>query len=397
MITPSLPALAARWKCGDCDSPRSKPEKRMPTGWKRKGETVYCPVCWRKRYILRSITIAVAAPETGSWEELRTALRAMWIQTTQLSNWILTELYARDVQRSGVEKMPPMKPVYLYPEIRARFPALPSQTCAALEKAVTAKYRAKRYEVVWTCASALPTHRYPTPFPVPNQAWSIAMERDQPVVTLPVGGERVQLRLRGGTRYRRQLDSVRHIVAGGAEKGQLDIYPQGKDILCKIVAWMPRRGSEEKVPDNVLVVRSTAGSLIVALNAEDGNLWTYNADHVRRWSAEHRKQLQRWAEDSKAEHRPVPPFAERRALAALRYRRRMATTCNQIATMIAGYAVRRKFSGVRYDDRTRDFCPDFTWAALACKISEKCDEAGITFDVVVASADEAKETQAPLA
>lgn len=107
----------------------------------------------------------------------------MWTVTTQASNWMMTELYARDVRRgSGEEKMPAMKPVYLYPEARARFPELPSQTVAAMEQAVTKKYRAERRDIIWTCRRSLPTYRYPSPFPIPGQGWSIALDNNQPII-----------------------------------------------------------------------------------------------------------------------------------------------------------------------------------------------------------------------
>jgi hypothetical protein len=41
---------------------------------------------------------------------------------------------------------------------------------------VEAKYRAKRYEVVWTCAASLPSIRYPQPYPMHNQSWSFAFD-----------------------------------------------------------------------------------------------------------------------------------------------------------------------------------------------------------------------------
>src|ERR1035441_6419496 len=86
------------------------------------GDATYCPQCWRKKYILRAITMPVASPLDCSWEELRKALRTMWAQTTAASNWIMTELYARDMRRGSEEKMPPMARVCLYPQARARFP-----------------------------------------------------------------------------------------------------------------------------------------------------------------------------------------------------------------------------------------------------------------------------------
>jgi len=122
----------------------------------------------------------VSSPLDCSWEDLRKALRAIWVQTTAASNWMMTELYARDVRRGSEEKTPPMTRVYLYPEARARFSGLPSQTVASLVNSVQRKYLAVRYPVAWTAAASLPTHRYPTPFPVPSQGWHAQLKRTRP-------------------------------------------------------------------------------------------------------------------------------------------------------------------------------------------------------------------------
>src|SRR5213596_2725755 len=86
---------------------------RLPKGWKRHKEVVHCKDCWRKAYVLRAAIIPVAEPLSGSWEDFRAALRTMWIETTRASNWIMTELYKRDVRRNGDAKMPKMTRSYL--------------------------------------------------------------------------------------------------------------------------------------------------------------------------------------------------------------------------------------------------------------------------------------------
>ena len=85
----------------------------MPSGWKRRSQDIFCDACWGKRYVLRAITVPVVAPVDMKWEELGGVLRQMWAASTQASNWILTELYARDVRRTGKEeKLPPMPKIY---------------------------------------------------------------------------------------------------------------------------------------------------------------------------------------------------------------------------------------------------------------------------------------------
>ena len=132
---------------------------RLPHGWKRLGEAAYCETCWRERYRLRSIALPVVEPVGEDWAAFREALKHGWTETTAAANWMMTELYARDVRRNGEEKMPPMARVYLYPEARLRFPKLASQTVVSIENLVQAAYRMARYELIWTCSASLPAFR----------------------------------------------------------------------------------------------------------------------------------------------------------------------------------------------------------------------------------------------
>ena len=331
------------------------------------------------RYLLRAIIIPVAAPVDGTWDQLRDGLRKMWRITTQASNWMVTELFSHDVRREPDDKkMPPMARQYLYPEARKRFPGLPSQSIAALEQAVQSKYRASRYQTIWTCERSLPTFRYPVPFAIPNQGWSALIEEEKPVVSVRIGDQRIRLRLKGGRRFYRQRQAFDQLANGSAVQGELAIYERGRDIMVKMVAWLERPAGKAAVPDKVLSVRTSADELLVALDAKAERLWKYNGDHLRRWNAEHRNQLQRWNEDAKYEQRPVPAFAGRRGEAAAKYHRRMQSAVQEIAAQLVGYAARRKYAALRYDDEVQTFA-EIPWFALRDRIAQKCDEAGIEF------------------
>ena len=369
---------------------------RLPKGWKRSGDTVRCSECWRRMMVLRGISMPVVEVMDGTWEEFRTAMRRMWAATTQCTNWMMTQLYARDVRRNGEARLAPMAKVYLYPEARERFPQLPSRSIAALEQMVQAKYKAKRYQLIWTCAASLPTYRYPTPFSTPNQAWSVQIENQRPVVKVRIEDRRWSLRLRSGPRYRHQLKAVQGIAVGSAEQGSLDLYEQKIDgnsaVMCKMVAWLPRIDLQSK-REGILLVRSGADSLLIALNETGHVLWTYHADQLRRWSAEHRERLQRWADDSKFEHRKIPSFSERREAASRKYRNRFNSAIREIAGGLADYAARRKFAVIRYDDHDTSFCPGFPWAALRERIKVKLDELGIKFE---SESDVEEHAEAPI-
>lgn len=153
------------------------------------------------------------------------------------------------------------------------------------------------------------------------QSWSLAYEKQRYVVDVPLGYDdagkpaRFHLRLAGGTRYQRRTDALRDTSGGG---GELALYRQRIDnhnrVMVKIAAWLPR---PEKAGGTrgLLPVRTAAEALLVAVNAQDGRIWSWHGDYMRRWIREHYYRLQCWAGDQKMEHRPVAAFRARREAA----------------------------------------------------------------------------------
>jgi hypothetical protein len=364
------------WQCGQ----EKDSGNRLPRGWKRDPSgSPLCKTCTAGRYLLRSITLPVAEPLSGSWTEFESAMKTLWVQTTAATNFIYTELYARDVRRLGQPKMPAMPKTYLYSEIRTRFPDLPPQACASLENAIQAKYRAKRYEIIWLASSSLPTARYPQPFPVHNKAWSLSFDRgNRPVVSLRLDNRRWDLRLRGGARYFRQIAALERLVNGEAMPGEAAIYKTaGGHVLCKLVMRLPR--GEAVSGSGTLLVKTCADKLLAAVNPSGDPIWTYNGDHIRRWIAEYDRKRRRLAEDQKAEHHPVPPFGARRDAMTNKQHNRMSSAVKEIAAHLVQFAERRKIATVEYDDSERGFVPAFPYFQLANRIEAGLDAVGISF------------------
>jgi hypothetical protein len=263
-----------------------------------------------------------------------------------------------------------MERTYLYPKARLRFPELPSQSVAALEQAITAKYRAIRYDLIWRASMVLPTYRYPTPFPIHNQSWNVRIEADHRIdLSVRIGEKRVELRLKGGPQFYRQRSVVDQIVKGNAIRGECAIYKRGTATMAKLVVWLSRTEPQERT--GTLIVRTSKDSLLIVVNTKDERIWVWNADQARRYQAEHRHKLQRWAEDQKAENRPIPDFATRRQIAVTKYKHRMDAVCQQGSAYVVGYAVRRRIASVSYDDRERSFCPEFPWMRLRTLLAQK--------------------------
>lgn len=384
-------------KCSRCG--QTAKTERTPSGWKRQGDTTTCGSCWRESYRL---TAAILPLDKSAYSpELKAAMQQAWADTTALSNWTLTQLYTRDNHRDGRSKLGPMPKSYLYPDARRLFPRLTPQSVVSILQAVTNKYRAKRYEIVWTGASSLPVYRYPTPFPAHNQSWSVSIDDGKPTVSVQIGpvrdgdGKRWPLRLKAGRKnFRRQLATIEQIVSGAATPGELALYRDHKgEILCKMVAWVPRQEARETA--GVMIVRTGHGRFLTAQFSRDAGdeAWYLNADHIWRWIHEYDRQRQRLAEDQKAEQRPIPSFVNHRDQLVSKQRRRMDSAVKECAGQLVGYTVRRKAATMEYDDSERQQA-GFPWFVLKQRIQTLCLEHRIEF---VARGGVVQETPSVLA
>lgn len=359
---------------------------------------MYCEKCWKKNYRLYAIIFPVAGPVDAKWTELRESLRTAWIQSTAVCNWFNDHLYQRDIVRSAeMKKLPAFSVGSLYQEAKLQFmlDEYDSALLASIENSQRRKYFKKRYEVKWLGSASNRSERYPQPYPIRWQGCKAEIINECPVVTCTIARKRFKLRLRGGTRFQRQLYSFKQIVSGEALAGEVVLYRQRDrgskgdrigtkengqryKIMCKLVAWFPRI-AQTQGGTGTLFTRTDSDSMIIALNVKDEKLWIIHADQIRRWSAEHRVRLQRWSDDQKAEERPVASFWKRRELACLKYRNRMNTFIGQTAAKIANYAERRNFAVVEYDDSDQDYCEKFPYSDMCGKINEKVSAKGIEF------------------
>lgn len=399
--------------CSSCSTPSTRDNAKLPRGWKRIGkgtdERIWCGECWHRAYVLRAISVPVVRPlgEGVGWPELRAALKEAFAASTALANYASTASYAAEQPREpGQKKIGKAPTPYLYPAAREKFPALPSQSVAGQLQRAQRGYACQRYDVVWTCAASLRSYRYPQPYSVPNQSWRASYEPagkeggDKiPCVSVPLPGGRFLLQLRGGREFARQLRDFALIVSGEAVQGEIAIIEQrshsshrngtaGRDsggqrktnrVMAKMVAWFPRRPATEK--SGTLFARTDADAFLIALDLRGERIWSVNADHVRRWSAEHARRLQRWGDDAKAELRPDVPFASRREAAAMKHRDRIHSFVRESAAQLVGFAARRKYATIRLDDSDHSYLPRFDWSGFRARLATKCDEAGVSLEL----------------
>ncbi|MHA1565282.1 MAG: hypothetical protein ACTSX7_08235, partial [Alphaproteobacteria bacterium] len=214
---------------------------------------------------------------------------------------------------------------------------------------------------------------------------------------------RWHLQLRRGKGFRCQYAAFRKLMSGEALGTELALYrvranggdgrtgmaekaPGGGSkvytrVMAKIVCWLPRREHAEL--NGALVVNTEPDALLVAIDGED-RIWTYHADHMRRWVAQHAKRLQHLNDDRKAERRRP----RRRGLQmqdhldklTARQHRRLDTLIHQVSASLANYAARRRVGKIDYCDTDTSFVGSFPWERLRSACEEKCRALGIEFN-----------------
>lgn len=370
-------------KCSSCEA--SCESERMPTGWKKLEEAIFCPACWKARYVIKAVTIPVVSPVGMGWPELRKLLREQFDLTTKAANWAMRQVAALDTtlgvgQKMGKMGIPEPNGKSLYKGIADQF-SVSTHTAVEISNAVLSKYRTARLDMHRGRAS-LPSIRYPHPIPVPGKTWSIEEGKDGGLVlNTPLGRKnRVNLRLKGGSEYRRQLLDIRKILDGTAVKGQLAIYENGSKLLVKIAGWFPKVVRTNKPWAASLV---TGGDCLFTLYSdEQKTIYRWNADHVKRWVAAQDEQMQRLREDLKAEKRlgrEKDGILARMALLSAKHTDRMHSFCHEASAQVIGHLVRRRCGTLVCSFSDTGFIPHFPWFKLKTMLANKANKEGIEF------------------
>jgi len=408
IITCSLCPRTAKAK------PTIKGNLRAPKAWKRIGEQLLCQDCKKKQYRLSAIAFPVATVIDADWKEFTAALKDAWGRSTRLSNWAVRQLLQADAERkAGQEKMHLMPAVNLYRlwqnhHERADWQGGASAANAILHS-VDAKYRKKRFGVLWMGNDQPPRYKYPTPYPIHNKDWSadyheIDGEGGQklriPVVSVNLGGKRWLIQVRGGPGFKRQLKAFAQLASGEAMAGELAIYAKRSNgshrrtasekpagggsrssirIMVKLVGYFPR-GEAKEIGAGILEVRTGRKALLIAMAPGASRPWLLHADHLRRLIYVHERKLQNISDDLKAEVRPASP-ALRQRLQDMCYRQgcRIDTEIRRFASMLVKYAKRCKCGMINYSDEDHRYFSSFPWAKLTDYIRQACDRESMEF------------------
>jgi hypothetical protein len=212
--------MPPKLKCEGCKAP-GKPG-RLPPGWKRVAERAYCKDCFRKRYVVRAVTLPVGVPVGMEWAALNEKLAECFRLSTSLANWCVHQLFRLDTP--GVAETPEaIRKWYGYGSAKECYPdfdawAGAKQGLNIVTRAVQRKYVQSRFDLMVRFRQDGLTYRYPYPYPVDADGWATG-EADGgfPVVTVQLPGlGPVGLRLKRRADFGRQLAMVRQLHQGAA-------------------------------------------------------------------------------------------------------------------------------------------------------------------------------------
>lgn len=386
-------------------------ETRIPAGWKRSGTEMFCKACWKARYVLRAITFPIAGPlNAKEWPDLRAALLKAWTDTTRLSNWLMREYAKADrVRLPSDKKLWPAPNPYLYQFAREVCPDLTPSAVVAIDNTVKRKYNKLRLDMLWFGRVSLPSFKYPTPYPVPagvekSRVWQaryLSETEKVPIVSVPIGDRRFDLRLRGGREFVRQLSAFRQLVAGAAKPAECAIYrvnanesdnrvgmtekspaggkKQATRIMIKLAMWLPL--AEKAGGTKTLKLRRDDTCFLMGFVEDRGQPWILNADYVKSWIIGHTNRRQRMSEDLKYEKRwPARNRLQQQEYLELicnNHNNRLKTFCHTASKLVAEFAKRQQCDTVEYDATATEYLPDFPWFDFKTKLEYKLQERGI--------------------
>lgn len=373
------------YNCPICKESKDSPI--LPRGWKAVGEETLCDKCFRKKYVVRAMTLPVGCPVGKSWEDFRESLRASFRLATNAANWCVHQLFKIDDCTSLVTPKE-VKEWYSYGAAKesyadfALWEGAKNSLCSILRSA-HGKYLKERFDALVANKRSVVLFRYPYPFPYSAQTYSIGYEPgDFPSITMNFPGlGDTTLRLKRRADFGRQLAMFKALHDGHAIRGEAAIYMDRKgNVMVKIAGWFKKR--ERAIGNNVCLLHQDPAAFIIA-QIDGMPPWILNCDHLKRINAQHKTYLQRLSEDTKYEKRlsghQRSMINKSRDARCDKYHNRMGTAIHELSSQVARFCQRNGVAFVAYDKTDRGYFGEagFPWHDFESKLRYKLDSLGI--------------------
>lgn len=405
--------------CSQCAKEMAaKPTKdgsgeKLPRGWKKYAEQPWCDKCWKANFVRRSFLVPLLVPRDDMGDEFQGVVKTCWEEATALANWSIRELAKTDLVRMpGDEKLGKHPGVNLYTVSTPIFREMDPSSRAEILSAINRAYTQRRYDALWLRKASLPNYRYPYPHPVRDEAWKVEGDERGAIFACRIKGQWYRIPLLGGRRHTRALKAVlacrepelkgpavldriqnqapkeardRDRPNGGGQRGYFTIG-------VRFALWVRR--TADKTASETLYLRTDPNSFWV-YHVSDGEPKFYNADHLKRWTSEHRNKLDRFSDDVKYEKR-WPTKLRRRFVSSQdpsndKFHHRMNSFVHEATAMITNFAVRNRCCRVIYDDSVRTFVDSFRWDLTRTQLASKLEKVGITLECASARLTEGVE------
>jgi hypothetical protein len=264
------------------------------------------------------------------------------------------------------------------------------------------RYVQHRYDILWRRIRSPEHYADPAPWPIAGDMWHETRldEAEKPCIRVTLPGGQVEIPMRGGPEFARQLDQFKKMIplkknpkecsqvviywrrcSNSAHRPTLTLHGVPGRVMVKMVADV----TIAKPQGNRTMVLLTDPNAFWVADLDGRQAWVLNNDHWRRCVGQHQEhlcRLQRLREDAKAEKRISRQASEQQEkLAALCHKdhNRLASFTHEAAANVVNFAIRQKVGEIIYLDRDKGFIPQFPWRLLHDKLQAKCVVSGIDF------------------
>lgn len=385
----------------------------LAPGWLNLAGALYCDVCRKRNFAMRSITLPVwsAEPADGestkdAWGRMLTALRLSFRQAAQVGTWAMRELakcdngdITREKDAAGktkikLAKAQPSK--HLYKTARDLAPDLDSQSVGSVIQRARKKYAETRWEQRVTLTVGLPKFGFPAPIPIPEKDAGVSFDGEGNLwLSVRISGSRFRLRLARNKDHHRQLAAIRKGLDGEGRFGEVTLTGKsdgGKlsEIRARFAMELPIEKHERKATLHVSTVKDKLWSVLLE-GREQG--WNLNEDQAKSIVFGHANRVQRLADDDKFERRHPRKKSGGinavRARVAEKYAARMNDFCHKAGAMLVGFAARNHVGVIEYHETSERFIEAFPWFKLRTMCEQKAVQSGISFVLIEDSGESA--------
>lgn len=376
----------------------------LPKGWRWLGDgTPVSPEDLKRNYVLRCYTFPIVSPEDNgkgsaeSWKEFRAITRLAFQRSTEAANWAMQLLFSREsLKVPGVagQRMPKRRYEQLYQARHNSWWAGWSISASAVLRRIEQSWNTIRFRTAWTNDQAVPRVRYPYPYPVHNEAWSLSENENGALMyRANLGSGKISVRLKGGAEFRYMTVRARWLIENPRMRCESAIIERSKVVsgkkektqYVKIVGYFPRQERVES--SGVMIVQTAPESFLIGFNSNEDRMWVINGDRAKDWITRHAMWMQRWREDQKYEiRRPKRRNRNFKQDMEARCRKnndRIDSFIKESASQVVEHAKRRRLAEVILDDNCREFLgAGFPYYRFAEQVRHKCEERGVGYRYV---------------